>query len=319
VHATIASCCGYAIYSGTANGAELELLAACPGSCGDDGTIAPQSYRFEIEDQRYIYVAVCGDECGTNGLLAEFLFNDLAVLSGDPAWEVVPASCEIGRDALRLTTADVTRQVHRANGQSAWQRAAAMSRNTRVGEISPDAAWMWLPRQPLTVTPDGGLDAATGACCVLFRISPGQIWPEIELWHGRNAGWGSAGAWGYSGGGSNYFWGGGSGGGGGHGGGGLANAHGGYAPPITDPFPTTAPPNSRSIPITPTFTPPESYPGMPPPSHTPVDNPPAEPPDTYVGPPDQEGRTKPPVTPPVPEPASALLLLVCAAWGLRCR
>jgi hypothetical protein len=302
VHAVFASECGYAIFTGAAHGTELNLIAVEPAGVSPGVVRPPRSYSFEMEDNRYVYVAVCGQDCAGCGLLAEFIFNGLPVLSGDPAWQVVAASCDIGTDAFRLTTADVSQEIRRANRRFAWRTAGVVARNGigpcgRVDDISSDAAWMWLPAERPALTLDTAESRPADGCCVLFRISPGEIWPEIELWHGQNVGTGPL-----SGSASDRGWYGGLGGGGG----GIGESSGGPSGTgsplvwsIPNPFPDYEPPNSSSIP--PDITPPE-------PSEPVVPHSPDEP-----TPPDDSDHPRPPPGPPIPEPTTGLLALLGAA------
>ncbi len=173
----------YAIYTGTAAGTDLMFV-------GDDrsapATIAPK-LQFEMEDERYIYVAVWGSPLSCRGLLAEFMFNGLSVRSGDPAWETYRTPYQMPRAAERPPESAVGTQIRNANRQYEWASAAVVAGNGAAGPavetISHDAAWMWMPA--------GEEPASTEPCCVLFRIAPAIIWPEIELWHTPQTGMGT--------------------------------------------------------------------------------------------------------------------------------
>jgi len=291
VHAVVASEGRYAIYTGAADGTEIDFIGGNTESAGPGGAILPEHYTFEMEDQRYVYVAVWAAPSAARGLLTEFLFNDVAVLSGDPAWQVYPTVLEMDANDDPPTTADVSLNVRRANRRYAWAKAAVISGNgpdTAAGvvDINAEAAWMWRPAEEGPIT-YGGIDPPSDRVCVIFRIAPNEIWPEIELYHGRNVGTGpSAGAtFNPSG---RYRRGGGGGGSGGSSGG-IRPRGTGTVSRVPNPFPNFDPPNSHSIP--PDITPPE--------------------PSKPVIPPDDE--------PDIPEPGTAMMTLVVAGWMLRRR
>jgi len=322
VDATIAAPCGHVLFTGTADGSDLRVIVAEEGNAVGDAA-AVQHYRFEMDDQRYVYVAVCRGSCDAIGMLAELYFNGIAIETGDPAWESIPVPCEIASEAFELTTLDVAQQVRRANHHYAWKATALKGANGTGGwgfvdDISNDAAWIWCApnEEPLEAQPG---DVPEGHCCVIFRIAPSELWPEIELWHGRNAGRGPSAAGTLYGSSRNRYR---SGGGGG---GGVSSARGASAGSPTgvhgigDPFPSSDPPNSSSIESS-TVKREPSDPILPPPDEdTPEDsssmNTGKEKPTTG----DDPVSPPPPDDPPpvVPEPSSALLLLATVGIARR--
>ncbi len=301
VSATIAADVRYAVYAGAADGSDLSLIGL--GGEGGDGL---DRFEFETEDDRYIYIVAWGHPATPQGLLGEFVFNGLVVFSGDPAWEVYPTVFEGLSGAPG--PGEVTLRIRKANRRFAWQKAASYLLNrTEPGQtvegIGGDAAWMWLAAGESAA----GHAALPADGAVIFRIAPNKLWPEIELWHGRNAGRGPMSGATISGlGGYRYVGGGGIGGGSGAGGGPLAG--GGYAAPFVPPALDAAPEGSSLTPaeaitqepVTPVL--PASPRDETPPSldQEGLDKPPAPPVEPPVSPPD---------TPEVPEPATAALLL----------
>ncbi len=308
VSATIAADVRYAIYAGAADGSDLALIGL-----GGDAGAGPDKFAFETEDDRYIYIVAWGHPATPQGLLGEFVFNGLVVFSGDPAWEVYPTVFEGLAGAPGPS--EVTLRIRMANRRFAWQKAASYLLNrTEPGQtiagIGGDAAWMWLAAGESAV----GQAALPVDGAVIFRIAPNKLWPEIELWHGRNAGRGPQSGATISGlGGYQYVGGGGYGGGGGASGG--LTAGGGYAPPFMAPDLDFTPVGSSLTPAQVATQEPVPPVLPPPPDETPLST-------------DQEGLPKPPVppveppvnppdNPEVPEPATALLLL--ATVGARRR
>lgn len=298
VHATVVADGRYALYTGSADGTEIDYIGE--GAAGGDGPARPAKFYFEIQDQRYVYLAVWATPTAARGLLAEFLFNDLPVLSGDPAWQVYPVSGDPLRGTPGPSTSVLSEHIRRANRRFAWLKAAvhggnAIGSRRLVEAISEEAAWMGLPTE-VTAGDSGPAPAGPGATWLIYRLSPNEIWPEIALWHSHNVGRGPLTSEAvYAG---PYRFGGGGGGGGGSSGP-LSPRGGSGVFPVRNPFPNTAPPNSSSIP--PTVTPSEpSNPVVPPVPPVPPDKP------------------KPPVPPPpVPEPTTAMLMLAVAGWLRR--
>ena len=298
VSATIAADVRYAVYAGAADGSDLTLIGL-----GGDAGAGLDEFKFETEDDRYIYIVAWGHPATPRGLLGEFVFNGLVVLSGDPAWEVYPTVFE--ELAGAPGPGEVTPRIREANRRFAWQKATSYLLNRAepgqaIEGIGGDAAWMWLAAGESAV----GHAPLPADGAVIFRIAPNKLWPEIELWHGRNAGRGPQVGATISGlGGYRYMGGGGAGGGGGASGGPLAG--GGYAAPFI-PADLDATPEGSSLtpaqvitqdPVTPALPPSPQDETPPPLDQEGLDKPPFEPP---VNPPD---------TPEVPEPATAVLLL----------
>ena len=94
VQISLATNASFAIYSGAADGTNLALQSTgnLPASAG---TPTPGKFSFEMEDDSYLYIVAWGDPRLARGLLAEFVFNGLVVLGGDPAWEVCPATLDV--------------------------------------------------------------------------------------------------------------------------------------------------------------------------------------------------------------------------------
>ncbi len=211
--------------------------------------------------------------------------------------------------ALRITadtappgTGEVGRQIRTATRRFAWEKAALNGANepgaaSVVKDISEKAAWMWRPAEAVDLT--ASTAAPSPAECLIFRISPTELWPEIELWHSRNVGTGPL-----TGGVFNedsryrFFEGGGNSGGGGSGWwpGGPSGVRS-----IGNPFRDFTPHGSSTVP--------GSIPSSD--DRSVIVIPPA---DTS-----SDESKKPPDTPPVvPEPSAGLLMLP-AAWLLRRR
>ena len=290
VHATVASDGRFAIYTGTAEGTDLDFIATNEYASASTNGLTPFTRYFELDDQRYIYVAVWGNTSPETGLLAEFLFNGIAVLSGDPAWQAyaTPVRSDVG--AAPPSPAEMGQHIRTATRRFAWEKAAVFGANGygpagNVASLNSDAAWMWTPTQSAGVatTPVGDGQV------VIFRISPTELWPEIELWHDRNVGAGPL-----SGGNSRFDAryhppGGGGGGGGAYG---LGNYGTGAVRGPRAPFASYDPPGSATTPAT-----------NPPATHT--NSSVTERPDA----PPEEEPTRP-LPPIVPEPSTGLLLLV---------
>jgi MYXO-CTERM domain-containing protein len=289
VRATLASDGRIALYTGTADATDLEYLGT---NAPPSGTSAPQSvqYSFEVDDDHFLYVVVWR---APTGLLGEFLCNGLPLLTGDPAWQTYRAPWRLAVDALPPTATQCGQEIRAATRRHAWAKAAAIGVNKTgpsgpVADVNPDASWMSYP------LPAGNAGAAPDAPdCLIFRISPTQLWPEIELWHERNigsgdltGGSGGRGGYDYMGG---YFH-------GAHGGGGINS--GGTSTVRGIPFPFTS------------FDPPSSYSNPPSvieqTSEEPILPPGPEEPEEPTTPEDPERPTPPPI---VPEPSTALLLL----------
>ncbi len=291
----------WAVYKGAANGADLELLGTNDPPSAADFLPVPQQCRFELEDQRYIYVVVWGTPPTDGGVLAEFLFNGIAVLSGDSTWEVCLPPLRLEPDDPPPSTSAVGSQIRRASRLFVWQKAALVGANGFgpagvVRGISERAAWMWSPVDVNGWRP-GPLAARSGQV-LIFRINPNELWPEIELWHERNVGVGPEIGGAISG--DGYY----------RSGAGSAGAGGGSGVPamggtgavrgVPDPFSNFEPPGATSRVASATESG-RSSPRLPPSpvlSSTDDKQPPANPPE-------------PPV---VPEPSAALLALLCAGW-----
>ncbi len=289
VHAIVATEGPYAVYSGATDATDMKFIGAGPGLAKAGPMAEADAHSFEIEDERYIYIATWGNPKDARGVLANIIFNGVEVLSGDPAWEVYPTPLDMSGETLPPTLSDVSQQIRSANRRRSWKPTGIFSGNGEgsdgeIADISPAAAWMWLPLEgDLPVAADT-TDTAPAGVCMIFRIAPTELWPEIQLWHGRNAGTGpTAGASIYSIRPQTIGGGGGSGGGSG---GGLTSSGSGSVNGPGYPFPNFDPPNSSS-------------------------NPPVSPPP--------DDPTKPIIpTPRIPEPTSALLLLAALA-GIRRR
>ncbi len=284
VQATIVADGNYALYTGTADGTEIDYIGEGTGAA--DAAAAAQRFYFEIEDQRYVYLAVWATPATARGLLAQFLFNDLPVFSGDPAWEVYGVVADPLPGGASPSTSILSAQVRRANRRFAWLKPAlngvnAVGSRRVVETIGEKAAWMNLPADAPTVASEPG-GGEPGAVWFIFRLSPNEIWPEIELWHSHNVGRAPQEGGDYNGNGNYRYLGGGGGGSGGDSSPLPARGRGDVTS-VPNPFPNTAPPNSNSIPPT---------------------VPPSEP-------------SNPVIPPPVPEPTAALLMLVGAAWLRR--
>ncbi|MCK4340782.1 MAG: hypothetical protein KAY37_03555 [Phycisphaerae bacterium] len=313
VHAVVATEGRLAVYTGSADGAELELVGANQNTSTSLKNLSPQEYLFEVEDQRYIYLMVWSNPGTAGGVLAEILFNGLPVLSGDPAWEVYTTPLRLAGDAAAPGTSVVGQQIRTANRRFAWEKAAVDGVNGvgpagLVAGLSADAAWMWRPGEPVDLTVVVATPRA--AECLIFRISPTELWPEIELWHGRNVGTGPLTGGTFNGNADYRFLG--DGGGGGRGGYGLPWGGPGAIRGIGNPFEDFRPPGSTSIP--PTITTEEEFdPLLPPvPDELPYDST-----STSV---ERSIPDEPPDEPPViPEPGTALLMLPGFAWFIRRR
>ncbi len=287
VRATLASDGRIALYTGTADATDLEYLGTNSPPDGVTPTQAMQ-YNFEVDDDHFVYVVIWK---APTGLLGEFLCNGLPMLTGDPAWQAYRAPWRLAPDAMPPTATQCGQEVRAATRRHAWTKAAATGLNQigpggLVASISADANWMSYP-QPA----EGSPAASDGAECLIFRISPTQLWPEIELWHGRNtgraplAGGGNAASYGWMGGGgpgrSNS--------------GDLGSAGTSTVRGIGTPFSTYDPPNSYSTPPTVIEQTPTD-PILPP---SPED--PEDPTD-----PEEPERPDPPIT---PEPGTVMLLM----------
>ncbi|MEW6197095.1 MAG: hypothetical protein AB1601_00305 [Planctomycetota bacterium] len=284
VQATIVADGNYALYTGSADGTEIDYIGEGTGAA--DAAAAARKFYFEIEDQRYVYLAVWATPATARGLLAQFLFNDLPVFSGDPAWEVYCVAADPLPGGASPSTSILSAQVRRANRRFAWLKPALNGVNTvgsrrLVEAIGEKAAWMNLPADALTVASEPG-GGEPGAVWLIFRLSPNEIWPEIELWHSHNVGRAPLEGGDYNANGRYHYLGGGGGSGGGDSSP-LWPRGRGDVTRVPNPFPNTAPPNSNSVPPT---------------------VPPSEP-------------SNPVIPPPVPEPTAALLMFVGAAWLRR--
>jgi hypothetical protein len=302
VSATLAVDAPFAIYAGAADGTALELVAI-GGSAASPGAPTPENFRFETEDDRYIYIAVWGDRESPRGVLGELVFNGLVVLSGDPAWEVCPAVLDVSAGAPRPS--EVTAQIRRANRRFTWVKAANLSLNeaaqaNAVAGIAGQAAWMWLPSDAPRVA-EAESNAQPNA--IIFRIAPNKLWPEFDLSNERNAGYGPRSGATISGE-SRYAFPGGGGGGGGS----------SSSSPTTggsDMFPAPQP-ALDSNPLNSSTTPARTTPQTP---VTPLlPSTPGDTPSTPTPPADEPTRPTPPTPPPtVPEPTTASLLLAVSA------
>lgn len=294
VQATIVADGNYALYTGTADGTEIDYIGEGTGAAD-----AARKFYFEIEDQRYVYLAVWATPATARGVLARFLFNDLPVFSGDPAWEVYGVVADPLPGGASPSTSLLSAHVRRANRRFAWLKPAlngvnAVGSRPLVEAIGEKAAWMNLPADAPTVASEPG-GGEPGAVWLIFRLSPNEIWPEIELWHGHNVGRAPLEGGDYNANGHYRYLGGGGAGGGGDSSPLWARGRGDVTN-VPNPFPNTAPPNSSSIPPT---------------------VPPSEPSNPVV-PPAPPEKPKPPVPPPpIPEPTTAMLMLVGAAWLRR--
>ena len=302
----------FALYKGAANGADMELIASHEPDLGEAAVV--RAFRFEVEDQRYIYLAVWGTLQGQRGVLAELIFNGIPVYSGDPTWEVYMPTATRAFAEPAPATAEIAQLVRRASRTFAWQKAALAGANGfgplgTIEGLDRRAAWMWSPVDPHDWR-DFGLRARSDLL-LIFRINPNELWPEIELWHERNVGYGPMAGFTINGESSYRFLGESVGGGGG--GATPGGAGSGYVSGIPNPFPDFEPPGSTSRTATVTRNTP-SNPRVPPPAPTPPEEPekPQPPP-----PPPPPSPTPPPPPPPIPEPATGALLMIAAALVRR--
>ncbi|QOJ13684.1 MAG: hypothetical protein HRU75_03085 [Planctomycetia bacterium] len=262
---------------------------------------AVTSYRFSTVAP-HVYLAVREPARG-RGVLADFEFEGVQLVSGERAWTVTSAPAPKGPP----TAADVRSAVETADSKQAWSPISQRGYNfgfrspAEVPQIAEAARWMWA-------------DAEAEGRMLVFRLSLVELRPEFQLERAAVEGLSGAGFVnrgpgvdrGYSPGG---------------GGGGLDDRGGAFNNPF-EPFvrndgdgtPVFAedPENPRT-PDRPAVSPGEPPAGrnLPPvsrewPPGPPPDFPPRNPPPSYDGP-----------GPTVPEPGAAALLLALALMARR--
>jgi hypothetical protein len=287
VHVIVASESPYGVYTASPDATDLDLIGITPRTPDAPGGTLVHEYQFDMDDERSVFIAVWDEPDHCAPLLVELTVNGLPVYSGDPAWQVYPRGIR-GRVFDTPTTAAIAQQIRQGSRLDAWQKAAVVEGNgadpaRAIDAISPEAAWM-----SLTAVPEAA--AGNDLHCALYRIIPNELWPEIQLWHGRNAGRAAniGTNWVQSAPPRFYM-----------GGGGGSSGTAGIRPLGTSFVRATPSPFLDNFPV-------------PNASSTSADVPPETPSDPIVPPPDDTERDQPPDDPrrSVPEPTTALTLLM---------
>ena len=195
IEAVVSSADCYALYTGAATGAQIEMIGSncAPRPMAPPTPIEwapPAKHHFNVDGSKQVYIVVWGAAPVSPGLLAQFETSGLRLLSGDATWRVTRTYVKREIDDPPLDEGLLGRIIHQANIASAWEEVDSGARNDmaplRVSEIEAGARWMWAVARDEDIIEHAG--SGNGDLCYVFRTRLLQIKPETELFMPVSAG-----------------------------------------------------------------------------------------------------------------------------------
>jgi hypothetical protein len=173
VDATITADNHYSLYSSAGGvfsyhgGNEIDA----GGSNGGYNWSEAESYTFNAGD--YVYIAAWSDDSTAQGVLANMWINNVAIHSGNAAWQVYKTDVNRGDGDAHPSTFEISNHVAFADANTLWEAphvggANGLSPWGTIAGINGEANWMWAS----VVGDDDPLQGGSGAGeMLIFRTT----------------------------------------------------------------------------------------------------------------------------------------------------
>ncbi|MBN2445372.1 MAG: hypothetical protein JXO22_01505, partial [Phycisphaerae bacterium] len=191
IEATVATPNCYAIYIGTATGSAAQLVASnClprPMSVPEPGTWSlPDTHQFQVPSNMQVYVVTWARDGESPGVMLQLETGGMCVASGDATWRVYRTGVQRAPADAPPDSLELTSHIREANVSNAWAETYCGGRNDTtadriVGQIVPEARWMWVPTDGAAGTEMPDVAALQAGECVVFRTEILEIKPEREM------------------------------------------------------------------------------------------------------------------------------------------